>query len=95
MKPVSGKIIILIDNHPKGANRIQYGFVKVKGMEDVFFNILTSFEGTTFESLKIGDRVRVLVKQTKHGPYAKSLTLSPYHHHHIKSKFSPPPSASL
>ena len=76
MKQVSGKIIILINDKPKFANRIQYGFVQVKGMkEDVFFNSLTSFQGTTFENLKIGDKVHILVKQTDHGPYAENLAL--------------------
>ena len=46
---VKGTITILIDDQPEGANRIQYGFVKVKAMEEnVFFNTLTSFENTAF-----------------------------------------------
>ena len=93
MKQVSGKIIILVDDKPKLANRIQYGFVKVKGMEeDVFFNSLTSFQDITFENLKIGDSVRIIVKQTDHGPYAESLTLSS---RRIELEISPPPSISL
>lgn len=77
---VSGKIIILVNDkpdwEPKQGKRIQYGFVKVKGMEDVFFNTLTSFQDVFFEDLKIGDRVRITVKQTDRGPLAESLTLS-------------------
>ena len=74
---VSGKITILIDDKPKGASRIQYGFVQVKGMEEnVFFNTLTSFQNTAFEELKMGDKVRVSFKETKQGPLAESLTLS-------------------
>ena len=74
---VSGKITILVDDKPESGNRIQYGFVKVKGMqEDVFFNTLSSFQNTSFEDLKIGDRVCVFVKQTDRGPFAESLTLS-------------------
>ena len=93
MKQVSGKIIILIDNKPKLANRIQYGFVKVKGMEeDVFFNSLTVFQGTVFENLKTGDSVCILVKQTDHGPYAERLALSSSH---IEPELSSPPSAGL
>ena len=89
MKQVSGKIIILIDDKPKLANRVQYGFVKVKGIEeDVFFNSLTFFQDTTFENLKIGDSVRITVKQTNHGPYAESLTLSS---RRIEPEISPPP----
>ena len=80
MKQVSGKIVILVDDKPKLANRIQYGFVKVKGIqEDVFFNSLTAFEGVNFKNLKIGDKVCILIKQTDGGPYAERLTLlKPY-----------------
>ena len=73
---VSGKIIILVDDKPDWGNRIQYGFVKIKGMEDVFFNTLTSFQAVVFEDLKINDRVRITVKQTDRGPFAENLTLS-------------------
>ena len=91
---VKGKITILIDDQPEGANRIQYGFVKVKGMEeDVFFNTLTSFENIAFEELKIGDKVHVSVKQTKQGLLAESLTLSTPRHQ--EEPYSPPPEASL
>ena len=55
---VSGKIIILVNDKPEGANRMQYGFSQVKGMEDVFFNTLSSFQNTSFENLKVGDKVR-------------------------------------
>lgn len=74
---VTGKIIILINDDLKFGEKIQYGFVKVKGMEeDVFFNTLTSFQNISFEELKIGDKVHVSVKQTKQGPIAENLTLS-------------------
>ena len=94
MKQVSGKIIILVNDKPKMANRIQYGFVKVKGEEDVFFNSLTAFEGeVSFENLKIGDKVCIHFKQTRGGPYAKRLALL---RPHIEPELpSPPPSASL
>ncbi len=93
MGQVSGKIIILINDKPKLAGRIQYGFVKVKGMEeDVFFNSLTSFQGTAFENLKVGDKVCMLVKQTDYGPYAEKLALSGPP---IKPELSPPPSVGL
>ena len=71
---VSGKVTI--DDKPDGASRIQYGFVKVKGMEDVFFNTLSSFQNTSFEDLKIGDKVRISIKKTDQGPFAENLTLS-------------------
>ena len=65
-----------MDDKPDWGNRIQYGFVKIKGMEDVFFNSLTSFQDVVFEDLKVGDRVHIAVKQTDRGPFAESLTLS-------------------
>ena len=93
---VSGKIIILVDDKPdwesKQGNRIQYGFVKIKGMENVFFNTLTSFQDVIFEDLKVGDRVRITVKQTDRGPFAESLTLSK---RHLPKNISSPQKASL
>ncbi len=73
---VSGKVIVVVDDQPEHALRLQYGFVKVKGMEDVFFNALSSFSNTSFEDLRVGDRVTITVKKTSRGLYAKSLTLS-------------------
>ena len=74
---VSGKITILINDDLEFGEKMQYGFVQVKGMEeDVFFNILTSFQNTSFEELKMGDKVRVSFKGTKQGPLAESLSLS-------------------
>ena len=89
---VSGKIIILVDDKPDLGNRIQYGFIKVKGMEDVFFNSLTSFQDVVFEDLKVDDRVRIVVKSTERGPYAGSLILS---NRRLQKDISPPPEASL
>ncbi|MDE0091678.1 MAG: cold shock domain-containing protein [Oligoflexia bacterium] len=91
---VKGKITILIDNELEFGEKMQYGFVQVKDMEeDIFFNTLTSFENTVFEDLKIGDKVHVLVKQTKQGPLAESLTLSSSRHQ--EETYSLPPSPSL
>ena len=74
---VSGKITILINDDLEFGEKMQYGFIQIKGMEDdVFFNTLTSFQNTSFEELKIGDKVHVSVKETKQGPLAESLTLS-------------------
>ena len=90
---VSGKITILVDDKPESGNKIQYGFVTVKGMkEDVFFNTLSSFQNTSFEDLKIGDRVRISIKQTDRGPFAESLTLSSRRH---QKEISPPPEVGL
>ena len=90
---VSGKITILVDDKPESGNKIQYGFVKVKGMEeDVFFNTLSYFQNTSFENLKIGDRVRVFVKQTDRGPFAENLALSSQR---LQKEMSPPSEVGL
>ncbi len=74
---VKGKITILVDDDLEFGEKMQYGFIQVKGLEDdVFFNALTSFQNTSFEDLKIGDKVHVFVQKTKQGPLAESVTLS-------------------
>ena len=89
---VKGKITILINDDLKFGEKMQYGFIRVKGIEDdVFFNTLTSFEDVTFEELKIGDKVHVYVKQTDKGPLAESLTLSGRRSR--EKTYSPPPAS--
>ena len=74
---VSGKIVIFVNDKPAGALPMQYGFVKVKGMKQkVFFNTLSEFQNTDFENLKLGDSVRIVVKETSRGPYAENLTVT-------------------
>lgn len=90
---VSGKIIIIVNDDLAFGGKMQYGFVKVKGMDDdVFFNTLSSFQDTSFEDLKIGDRVRISIKQTDRGPFAESLILSS---RRSQKEISPPPEVSL
>jgi len=93
---VLGKITILVDDEPKGARRKQYGFIKVKDMEEeIFFNALSSFQDTSFENLKIGDKVYISFKQTDQGPFAESLSLSKYQKETAQKEASSPPEASL
>ena len=74
---VSGKIVIIVNDKLGFGGRMRYGFVKVKGMENVFFNSTISvFLNTSFEDLKVDDRVRITVKETDRGPFAENLTLS-------------------
>ena len=76
-QPVSGKIVIFVNDKPAGALPMQYGFLKVKGMKKkVFFNTLSKFQNADFENLKLGDSVRVIVQETSRGPYAESLTVT-------------------
>lgn len=79
---VSGKIIILINDDLEFGEKMQYGFVKVKGIE----------EDVDFEELKIGDKVNIFVKETSQGLLAESLTLSSCQ---AQPEASPSPPASL
>lgn len=63
---VSGEII-------KKNEELSYGFVSVKGYEDVFFSPDTEYSSVTFESLKVGDKVKVHIKETDRGLFATSL----------------------
>jgi len=40
--------------------------------EEIFFNALSSFQDTSFENLKIGDKVYISFKQTDQGPLRKA-----------------------
>ena len=98
---VSGKIVIFVNDKPEEAPPMQYGFVKVKGMkEEVFFNTLSKFQNADFEDLKLGDSVRIIVKETPKGPYAESLTVTTRKRviHKLKQEIPPtsfPPEANL
>ncbi|MDE0119570.1 MAG: cold shock domain-containing protein [Bdellovibrionales bacterium] len=90
---VSEKVIIIVNDDLAFGGKMQYGFVKVKGMnDDIFFNTLSSFQNTSFEDLKIGDRVRISVKQTDRGPFAESLILSSQR---LEKEISPPLEVNL
>ena len=89
---VSGEIVILVNDKPETAKKVQYGFVKSKDLkEDIFFNTLSNFGNTSFESLKVGDKVSVFVKKTERGPYAETLSLLLKLH---KTNSSPSPEAT-
>ena len=96
---VSGKIVIFVNDKPVEAPPMQYGFVKVKGMkEQVFFNTLSKFQNANFENLRLGDSVRVIVKETSRGPYAESLTVTTKKRVVFEQEISPaspPPEANL
>ena len=74
-----GNITILMDRKhkdPSNPERTQYGFVRIRELKlNVFFNTLTTFENTDFESLKLGDRAIVHFKTDEYGPYATTLSL--------------------
>ena len=42
----------------------------------MFFNTLSKFQNVDFENLKLGDSVRVIVKETSRGTYAESLAVT-------------------
>ena len=68
---------------------LSYGFVSTKGYEDIFFSPDTEYSGTTFGTLKVGDKVKTQIKETDRGLFAVSLSL-------VVSKIKlPEPEASL
>ena len=50
-----------------------------KNKQDVFFSTVTEFINTSYEELKEGDIVEVLVVRTARGLFAKSLSLKESH----------------
>ncbi len=73
----------------KKNEELNYGFVSVKGSDDVFFSPDTQYSAVTFGSLKVGDKVKIQVKETDRGLFATSLTPV------ISKRKSPEPEASL
>jgi cold shock CspA family protein len=57
----------------KKNNDLGYGFVAVKGSDDIFFSPKTEFIATTFEQLNVGDKVKVIVLETDRGLFASKL----------------------
>ncbi len=66
-----------------------YGFISVKGSEDVFFSPDTEYAGTSFATLKVGEKVKIKVTETQRGLFASALSLA------ASKKKSPEPEASL
>lgn len=65
----SGKII-------KINNELNYGFIQIPKVGEVFFSSETKFAGTKFELLKVNDTVQISVSETDRGLFADSLTLN-------------------
>ena len=59
----------------KKNNDLGYGFVAVKGSEDIFFSPKTEFVSTNFEALNIEDKVKVEVIETDRGLFANKLSV--------------------
>lgn len=59
----------------KKNNDLGYGFVAVKGSEDIFFSPKTGYISTNFESLNIGDKVKIEVTETDRGLFANTLSM--------------------
>ena len=55
-------------------DEFRVGFITVKGMDDVFFTAKHSkFTSTSFDQLKLGDKVRIDFVDTPRGPFAETL----------------------
>lgn len=57
-------------------NELNYGFVKVPKLGDVFFSEYSSFNGLTFIDLKVDQKVKIEVTETERGLFATSVSAS-------------------
>ena len=75
---VLGEVIKIVNDELPFGEKMMYGFIKVKGIkENVFFNLKSSFLKTSFEELKLGDKVHISFENTSQGPFANTITLYP------------------
>lgn|GEM_PF-3371400 len=58
----------------KKNNDLGYGFISVKGHDDVFFSPKTEYISTDFGSLSVGDKVQIIITETERGLFATSLS---------------------
>lgn len=68
---------------------LNYGFITVKGSDDIFFSPDTEYAGTSFSSLRVGEKVRIKIIETQRGLFAASLSAV------SSKKMSPEPEASI
>ena len=82
-----GEVIKIVNDELPFGEKMRYGFIKVKGIkENIFFNLKSSFLKTSFEKLKLGDKVHISFENTSQGPFANTITLLSHNH---KSKSHP------
>ncbi len=53
---------------------LNYGFINVPKLGDVFFSEETQFSNLTFNALKVDQRVQVDIATTERGLFAKSIS---------------------
>ena len=81
---ILGEVIKIVNDELPFGEKMKYGFIKVKGIkENVFFNLKSSFE-----KLKLGDKVHISFENTSQGPFANTIALLSRSH---KSKSHPSP----
>ena len=56
-------------------NDLEYGFIKIESMDNVFFSIKSELSSVAFQDLKVGDKVRISIEKTSRGLFAKTLSL--------------------
>jgi cold shock CspA family protein len=49
--------------------------VAVKDHEDIFFSLDSEYLQTSFEELKVGDKVKIEIRETERGPFAVRISL--------------------
>jgi uncharacterized OB-fold protein len=67
-KSVVGKVTKT--NYPE----LELGLIKVGKIDGIGFTVNTEYDGVKPEDLKVGDKVKVVVIDTKQGPFAKELS---------------------
>lgn len=56
---------------------LNYGFVNVPKLGDIFFSKDTKFSNTSFNDLQIGQKVQITATETPRGLFATNFQLAP------------------
>jgi len=65
----------LIGKVSKKNVELEYGFVTVPKLGDVFFNLETVFENISYVDVVVGQKVKIKITETPRGLFANSVSL--------------------
>lgn len=65
----------LVGKITKKNDDLNYGFVNVPKLGDIFFSKDTTFSNTSFEELNVGQKVKILATETPRGLFATSFEI--------------------
>ena len=66
---------ILVGKVSKKNEELEYGFVTVPKLGDVFFNLETVFENISYVDVVVGQKVKIKITETPRGLFANSVSL--------------------